>query len=411
MLVDEVLLTYFRAPHSYTGQDLVELSGHGGATGVRELLRLALAGGARPAERGELTLRAFLAGKLDLAQAEAVADAVRARTPAALSLAVEQLGGRLSSAVGQIRRDLMHVYARLEATIDFAEDDVPAPSPAELLAPLHAALATLDRLLATARAGALYREGLRVALVGAPNAGKSSLLNALLGIDRAIVTPVAGTTRDVIEESLDLGGIPAVLADTAGIADTADLVERLGVERSRAALTAADVVVLVIDGSVALDAPVREVASLVRRAQETAHVRCEPRGAVVVLNKADLPLRVGIEAPEQLVPGAPVVRLSARTGAGLPALREALERAAGSAVEAEGARRERAVVSNARHRRALEAARTSLVEAIGSAEAALAADFISIDLRAALHALGEVTGESVTEDLLTAIFSQFCIGK
>jgi tRNA modification GTPase len=400
--VDEVLVTYFRGPRSYTGQDVVEISGHGGSVSVREVLRLAVRAGARPAERGEMTLRAFLAGKLDLAQAEAVADAVRSQTPAALSLAVQQLRGSLSSLVGCVRRDLLQVYAHLEATIDFAEDDVPPPSKESIDLPLCEALAQLDGLLATARAGTLHREGMRVALIGRPNVGKSSLLNALLQSERAIVTPIAGTTRDVIEETIDLGGIPAVLADTAGITDTDDPVEQIGVRRSQSALAAADVVVLVIDGSMPLTDGDREIAVQLQAAR---------RAVVTVLSKADLALRVEVSAVGKLLPAVEMVPVSAVTSQGLEALRQALLAASGATAADVSGRRGQAIVTSTRHRQVLERARESLAEAIASTQQEAAADFVCIDLRAAIQALGEITGENVTEDLLTAIFSRFCIGK
>jgi len=398
-VTDEALLSFMRGPRSYTGQDVVEISGHGGTVSVSETLRLAIAAGARQAERGEMTLRAFLAGKLDLAQAEAVADAVQARTPTGLSLAVRQLGGELSRRVSTIRQDVMAVYAHLEATIDFAEDDVPVPSRESLLAPLRRAQTQLAVLLATAHAGKLHRIGVRIALVGRPNAGKSSLLNALLQSDRAIVTPFAGTTRDVIEESIDLLGVPAVLADTAGISKTEDLVEQLGVERSRSALSTAGVVVLLVDASAPLTENDRDVASLARAA---------PGVAVIALNKCDLPRIVGEEEASSLVPGAAVVRISALTGAGLEMLRTVIYQRSGAAL---GNAPEAATVTSQRHRDALERARQALDEAIQAIETDLVADAVSTDLRATLSALGEITGENVTDELLTTIFSRFCIGK
>jgi tRNA modification GTPase len=394
--VDEVLLAYMRGPASYTGQDVVEITGHGGRTGVREILRLCLAAGARPAERGEMTLRAFLNGKLDLAQAEAVADAVAARTPTGLSLAVAQLEGGLSQTVRAARSELMELYAQLEAEIDFTEDDVPPLPPHEVLARLESSRSRIRALLDTASAGHLYREGLRVALMGRPNAGKSSLLNALLQQDRAIVTPVAGTTRDVIEESIDLLGFPAVLADTAGITETTDPVERIGVERSRRAVASADVVVLVIDGSAPLAAADRDVVSLIARP------------AVVAITKSDLPQRLTEGDVSALLPGAPTVRVSSLTGDGLATLRLAVREAGGGL---EGSWEGEVVVTSARHRDALERALTSLSDAEEAVHAGSEADSICTDLRAALAALGEITGESITEDLLSTIFSKFCIGK
>lgn len=401
-VADEVLLAYMRPPRTYTRQAMVEITGHGSSVSVREILRLAVSAGARPAERGELTLRAFLLGRLDLAQAEAVLDAVRARTPGALSLAVDQLGGGLSRMVGDVRREIMNVYAHLEATIDFAEDDIPTPSTEEVALPLRRAGTTLDSLLCTVRSGRLQREGMRVAIVGRPNAGKSSLLNALLQTERAIVTPVAGTTRDVIEETIDIDGIPAVLSDTAGITDTTDPVERLGVARSQDALVRADVVVLVLDTSVPLTEEDRSVAALVRR-------RAEPGGAMVVLSKADLPAQVDHTAAGTLLPQALVVRVSSITGEGLATLRDTLHRLALSGSLPDAVRE--VIVGSARHQDALARARSSLNDAVQAVEQGLASDFVCTDLRACLAALGEVTGESVTDDLLERIFSQFCIGK
>ena len=402
--VDEVLVAFMRGPRTYTRQDVVEITGHGGGVSVREILRLVVAAGARPAERGEMTLRAFLSGRLDLAQAEAVLDAVRARTPGALSLATGQLAGGLSRAIAGVRQDVLEVFAHLEATIDFAEDDVPPLPRDALLEPLQRAEAKLSALLATARAGRLVREGMRVAIVGRPNVGKSSLLNALLQTDRAIVTPIPGTTRDVIEETIDLDGVPVALADTAGIGETDDPVERIGVARSREALAAADFTLLVVDGSTPLTGEDGEIGALVRAA-------AGPGTAIVVLSKADLPHTVQPEAAQDLAPGGRVVRVSSATGAGLGELRQALRQAAlgGDGAPALGTRE--AVVASARHRDALERARQALWEAMRAAEQELAADLVCIDLRACLAALGEVTGESVTEDLLERIFSQFCIGK
>ncbi|NJL05345.1 MAG: tRNA uridine-5-carboxymethylaminomethyl(34) synthesis GTPase MnmE, partial [Chloroflexaceae bacterium] len=245
-VVDEALLTYMRAPHSFTCEDVIELSCHGGAMPVQRTLALALAGGARLAEPGEFTLRAFLNGRIDLSQAEATLDVIRAQTSTSLALAQAQLGGWLAQTIRTIRADLLNSLAYLTATLDFPEDEIEV---ADITPDLERSLAAVQQLLATADQGQIYRQGARAALVGRPNAGKSSLLNALLRHERAIVTPIAGTTRDTLEETANIGGIPVVLIDTAGITASDDPVEQIGVARSHAALAAADLVLLVLDST------------------------------------------------------------------------------------------------------------------------------------------------------------------
>lgn len=393
-VVDEVLLTYMRAPHSYTREDVVEINCHGGPLPLRRVLELTLRHGARLARPGEMTLRAFLNGRLDLAQAESVMDIVRARTDAGLRLAVNQLGGRLSSEIAALRREVVDVLAYLTATIDFAEDDIP---PRDVLPALDGALARVDDLLAGADAGIIYRQGLQVAIVGRPNVGKSSLLNALLRENRAIVTPVPGTTRDTLAETLNLQGVPIVLVDTAGIRATEEEVERLGVERSKAAVARADLVLFVADASMPLTDLDREIAALVAG-----------KPVVVALNKTDLPACLTEADLAPLLPEGPVVRTAANSGAGLRELEEALLSAVLSGRASASAE---PLVSNPRHKEALWRAREHLDAARTGHLAGLPADFVTIDLRAAVAALGEITGESVTEDLLDSIFSQFCLGK
>ena len=283
--VDQALLTYMRGPHSYTGEDVVELSCHGSPAVLRRTLTLLLTHGARLAQPGEFTLRAFLNGKLDLAQAEAVMDVVRARTSLGGSLALGQLEGRLSRQVQALRRQVLTLLARLEANIDFSEDDVPAVPANDVQAALAGMLSDLQRLLATASGGAMVRDGVPAVLVGRPNVGKSSLLNAFLSADRAIVTDIPGTTRDVLAETVDVDGIPLVLADTAGIAASDDVVEQIGVQRSRASLAAARLVIVVLDGSMPLrpdDFGVIAEVAAVRNADPDLR-------AVIALNKADKP--------------------------------------------------------------------------------------------------------------------------
>ncbi len=391
---DEVLVAYMRAPRTYTRQDVVEINCHGGMAALREVLRLCLAAGARPAHPGEFTLRAFLNGRIDLAQAEAVLDVIRAETSASLRVAVEQLGGRLSRHVGEVRRRLVEALAYLEASIDF-EDEIP---PRDVGADLAAAADALRALVQEAECGALYRQGVRVAIVGRPNVGKSSLLNALLRRERAIVTPIPGTTRDTVEEAINLRGIPVVLTDTAGLTDSDDAIERIGMERSRASMMRADVVLLVVDGSCPPGTADRRIAADVAAAMDG-------RAAVVVINKVDLPPADGHEA---LLTEAPRVRVSARTGDGIAALEECLLETILASPVTPGAE---PLASNPRHRelfgRALDhvsAAATALAEGVG-------ADLVAIDVSEAVMALGQVTGETATEDLLDTIFSAYCIGK
>lgn len=400
--VDEIMAVYLAPPRTYTREPMAELNCHGGTISLERVLSLTLRQGARLAEPGEFTLRAFLNGRIDLAQAEAVLDVVRSKTGPGLEQALSQLAGTLSRRISSVRQGLLSSLAHLEAMIDFPEDDVP---PASVAPQIAATLAELEGLLATADAGIIYRQGIRAAIVGVPNVGKSSLLNALLRADRAIVTPIAGTTRDVIEETVNVRGVPVVLVDTAGITATEDIVEALGIERSRQALSSADLLLLVLDGSRALAEGDLALLEAVRDelAKESGKKAC------VVLNKCDLVPQV--TAPVEvaaLLPGLPIVSISARTGAGLDELEDTLARLA---LGGQNVATRSVMVTNERHRRALERAREHLQAAIASSDAALPADFVSIDLRLALDALAEITGESVQDSLLKEIFENFCIGK
>jgi tRNA modification GTPase len=394
-VVDEALVAYMPKPHSYTRQDVIEIQAHGGIVSLRQILQLVLRLGARPAEAGEMTLRAFLNGRLDLAQAEAVLDVIEAKTEAALRVATEQLSGSLSVQVGEVRRQLLDTLAFLEASIDFVEDDIPTQ---DVVGPLNLVIQQLGKLLKSADQGLIYRQGVRAAIVGRPNVGKSSLLNALLRGDRAIVTNIPGTTRDTLEETANIGGIPLILVDTAGIrTETKDEVERIGIERSRAALERADLALMVIDGSDTLEHGDWEIAGLVKG-----------KTALLVVNKNDLPSAQSQTIPADFLPQAPQFRIAAVNGQGLEALEAAI---IGVVTGGQVTLADTPLVSNPRHKALLQQAIGYTEQASQAQEAGLSPDLVAIDVRAAVDALGEITGQTATEDLLDTIFSKFCIGK
>lgn len=391
-LLDRALVVVMPGPATFTGDDEVELQVHGGALNARRILDAALAAGARMAEPGEFSRRAFLNGRMDLAQAEAIGDLAGARSHAALDAAQSQLGGALSQAVEVARDQVATVLAHVEVNIDFSTEDVPAFDLRDLAKGMDAARADLERLAATFDQGRALREGLHVALIGRPNAGKSSLFNAILRESRAIVTPIEGTTRDFIEETSTIAGYPVVLVDTAGLRQTEDPIEREGIARTRGRVERADVVVCVFDGS----RPPGEDDALAR---EAAH----GRAAVSVINKRDLG-RDG--AWDAAAPGA--LWVSATTGEGVDALARALLDAAGLH---EPTASEAAVVTRARHRAALDRGAIALARAAEAARLALPHEIVAGELQLALEALGDIVGATTSEDILDRIFSSFCIGK
>jgi len=399
-IVDEALVAFMRAPHTYTREDVVEINAHGGPKLLRRIVGLALAAGARAAQPGEFTLRAFLHGRVDLAQAEAVMALINAESDAAQRLALRQLQGELSARVRAARDAAAGALTRIEASIDFPDEEVPPPDPAELAELVGQARDEVARLLAGADRGRILREGLRVAIVGRPNVGKSSLLNAMLGVERAIVTPIAGTTRDTVEEAAQIGGVALHLVDTAGLTPTDDPVERLGVERSRAAAREADLLIFTLDGSTPLTDLDDQAGDALRDLTPSAPI-------IIALNKADLPAVVAPAEAQALWPDARIVATSTLSRAGMAALEAAIgELALGDTVRAPDA-----LVSLARQRDALRRADEQLAAAETTLADRLPLDFVSVDLRAALEALGEITGEAATGDLLDRIFAEFCIGK
>ena len=395
-VIDEVLTHVMRAPHSYTAEDIVEINCHGGAAPLRAVLELALAHGARLAEPGEFTKRAFLNGRLDLVQAEAVLDRIRARTDAALRAASSAAQGTLSKSIHRFSNVLAESLARVESAIDFPEEDLPELVDDVLHRSLTETLDSMRQLLATANAGRLYREGASIAIAGRPNVGKSSLFNALLRDARAIVTAHPGTTRDLIEEVITLSGIPARLTDTAGLRAADDEVERIGIEAARRALSNADIVMFLLDAAVPATAEdevlAREVLAL-------------GIPAVLVMNKSDL--NPEPQPPEWAGAFAAAVHVSATQATGLDALEDTLHRLllgeAGTIAPDQG------LITRIHQRDSLRRAITALERMLDNYSAS--PEFLSIDLRESLDALGEITGETTPEDILDRIFSSFCIGK
>ncbi|MDP4584361.1 MAG: tRNA uridine-5-carboxymethylaminomethyl(34) synthesis GTPase MnmE [Verrucomicrobiales bacterium] len=390
-VIDEVLLTSFPGPGSFTGEDVVEIACHGGVIVTNEILGVLLSAGAEPAGPGEFSERAFLNGKIDLTRAEAIMDLISARTDLAMKAAGEQLSGRLGAEIERIRLDFIGLLAHLEAYIDFPEEDIDPDSSSELQARAAGVLAKLEKLLATADQGRILREGIRTVICGAPNAGKSSLLNRLLGFDRAIVNDVAGTTRDTIEELINLRGIPLRLVDTAGLREGLEAVEREGIERSRAQIAAAELILLVVDSSSAPD-----------QVDEVEKIDFPPHAKVVrLLNKSDLTTHPDRIADE----GFPV---SCLDDSSIAALRDHIyDRITAATTLGAG----ELVSINARHQHCLNRAKGDLVKAIGMMAAGLSPEFVAMDLRAALDAVGDVVGRTDIEEILGEIFSQFCIGK
>ncbi len=391
--VDEVMLAVMRAPRTLTREDVVEITCHGGMLAAKAVLDAVLENGARAAGPGEFTRRAFLNGRIDLAQAEAVADLIQARTELALAAANEQLAGRLSQRVNQLRDDLLKILAHVEAHIDFPDEDIAPDTRQQLLARLERGIGFMDGLLRTADEGRILRRGIRAAIIGRPNAGKSSLLNQLLGHDRAIVSPVPGTTRDTIEETANIRGLPVVFVDTAGLREAGDDIEAEGIRRSREALERAELVLHVLDGSEPLTAQ-----------DERYLAEFGGKMRILVRNKADLTPRLALPAGLN----APVIEVSCLAGTGIEALKDAIKEAVWAGkVGAEMLE----VMINSRHQEALGRAGAATQRAIKALRENLTPELVAMDLRIATDAVGEIVGRTATEDLLDVIFSQFCIGK
>lgn len=392
--VDEALFLLMRGPKSYTGEDVVEIQSHGGHTATQEILRLCVVCGARVAEEGEFTKRAFINGKLDLTRAEAVMDIVDAKSEAALSQAVAQKSGVLEGRIRDAREAVLELVAFIQADLDYPEDDIERLTDEELASRVRAVEGDLAALIAASERGRITREGIKMVIAGKPNVGKSSLLNALLGRDRAIVTDIAGTTRDVVTEYLTIGGVPVEILDTAGIRETADTIEAIGVERAKAASQEADVVLYVVDASRGIDGD-----------DEAFLQALEGKACLLVVNKSDL--KADMAVPDAF--NEKHVRISAKAVEGIDALEKAI---VGVILHDQGVGSgDTAVVSNARHIALLERCAADLASFLEGLEMDLSKDILVIDLQNAWENLGLITGDTASEDLIDTIFSKFCLGK
>jgi tRNA modification GTPase len=392
-MLDQVLLTCFPAPHSLTGEDVVEISCHGSPAIVRSIIEATLELGAVLAGPGEFTLRALSNGKINLAQAEAIRDLIAAQTDAAVKQASRQLNGELSNALGPFKEKLVEVIVLLESALEFVEEDIPAPRVNEIDRDLATVSAGVEKLSHSYSAGRLLQEGVRVTITGRPNVGKSSLFNSLIERERAIVTDVPGTTRDTLSEAIDLEGIPVILTDTAGLRETTDGIETLGIERTRRAMGDSDLVLVVLDGSTDLGPSDQELVAQTESARR-----------LVVLNKSDLP---SFKATLCCLEPVEAINVSARTGEGLASLRAAILASLNSNGREDGS----LLITNARHhdllcntQREIEVARAALRDRHSE-------ELVLVPLHNALRFLGQITGETTTEDILSEIFATFCIGK
>lgn len=397
--VDEVMVSVMRAPHTYTREDVIEINCHGGLLATNRILQLVLSYGARMAEPGEFTKRAFLNGRIDLSQSEAVMDLIRAKTDKSMKVALNQLDGDLSRLIRHLRKDILDVLAQVEVNIDYPEyDDVEEMTTKMLKEKATDIQQRIHSLLKTAKQGKVLREGLATAIIGRPNVGKSSLLNALLHEDKAIVTNVAGTTRDVIEEYVNVNGVPLKLIDTAGIRDTADTVEKIGVERSRKALDAADLVLLLIDNSAPLTAEDEKLLAATKDKQR-----------IVILNKTDLPSQLDLDRLKELVGDAALIETSIVKHEGMDQLGAQISHMFfDQGIESS---QNNVMVTDARHIGLLHQANDALSDVLKGIADGMPVDLVQIDMTRCWDLLGEITGDSYQDELLDQLFSQFCLGK
>lgn len=396
-IIDEVLAVYMKGPKTYTAEDVVEINCHGSMVSLRKTLALVLRKGARLAEPGEFTKRAFLNGRLDLSQAEAVIDMIRAKTDKSFDVAVSQLEGRLSLKVEEIRQKLLDLLVDITVNIDYPDEDIEEMTYEKLEESIVETQDMIEKLLATSSTGKMIREGIKIAIVGKPNVGKSSLMNGLLKETRAIVTDIPGTTRDTIEEVLSIRNIPVYLVDTAGIRETSDKVEKMGIEKSKEAFNQADFILFLLDGSRSLEEEDLQIMEFLKE-----------RKSLVLINKRDLGEAISIEEISAKLPASQVIEASLLKGQGITEIEDAVE---DLVYGGEIVQKESMMVNNVRHIELLEQAVKSLTDALHMSERREALDFIEVDVKNAYERLGEIIGETVSDDIINEVFARFCLGK
>lgn len=392
--IDEVLVSVMRAPKTFTREDTVEISCHGGTVTTQAVLRTVIEAGAYMAEPGEFTKRAFLNGRIDLSQAEAVIDIINAKNELSQRNAMSQLGGTLSKEIKSVRDELVHLCARMQVIIDYPDEDLEDVTEDDIKNLCRSCADKISYLIETSNNGRMMRDGIRTAIVGKPNVGKSSILNCLAKDERAIVTDIAGTTRDVIEESVTIKGIPLILSDTAGIRETNDVVEKIGVIKSRQYLDSADLVIVVIDGTSQPDSEDYDVLDATK-----------DKNRIILLNKSDISTEITSDMFDK---EDTVIEISAKTGEGTDRLADAIEKLCRlDTIQSENGR----IITNMRHKTALIGARDALIRVADALEAGMPCDIVSIDIAGAMDSLGEITGETVSESVVNSIFHNFCVGK
>lgn len=396
-IIDEVLAVYMKGPKTYTAEDVVEINCHGSMVSLRKTLALVLRKGARLAEPGEFTKRAFLNGRLDLSQAEAVIDMIRAKTDKSFDVAVSQLEGRLSLKVEEIRQKLLDLLVDITVNIDYPDEDIEEMTYEKLEESIVETQDMIEKLLATSSTGKMIREGIKIAIVGKPNVGKSSLMNGLLKETRAIVTDIPGTTRDTIEEVLSIRNIPVYLVDTAGIRETSDKVEKMGIEKSKEAFNQADFILFLLDGSRPLEEEDLQIMELLKE-----------RKSLVLINKRDLGEAISIEEIAAKLPASQVIEASLLKGQGITEIEDAVE---DLVYGGEIVQKESMMVNNVRHIELLQQAVKSLTDALHMSKEREALDFIEVDVKNAYERLGEIIGETVSDDIINEVFARFCLGK